>query len=227
MVVHGHRLPRLQRQELKRWDTGRYSPACVVAIVENLLEAFSKTFPSPTSKDDLDLPSLITFAPLSAAVVGRIRELSDKLELENDIQSYLCDTAFFSITPDCESHARLWEGCDGDVKMTKEIQARQLKAEMLLLQHDTGIVPIHEMVPSLGGAGAGGGGGVTRPTSPEVSGSPMGSSTASIMPGETEASTEDEMVEAVTPDMGASVFLQVANDKQGGGDTVSDSSVFA
>jgi hypothetical protein len=187
---------------------GRYTPACIVAIVEHLLNALVKSFPFQAAKDDVDMPSLLSFAPLPAGVVESIRGLTEKLELEKDLLEYLNDCVFFSTSATGEQYSRIWQGVhDGAAHPNdRERSARRMKAEMLLIQSGSPeIVSITDLVSNLTiDINNHAEGSIAEPMSPNGSAS-------SLVPGDTEATTDDED-EATTPDMDQSLVLEAKPD---------------
>lgn len=201
-------------------SSGRYTPACIVAIVEHLLNALVKSFPSQAAKDDVDMPSLLSFAPLPAGVVESIRGLTEKLELGKDLLEFLNDCVFFSTSATGERYSRIWQGVhDGATDPNdRERSARRMKAEMLLIQSGSPeIVSITDLVSNLTIDDS-----VHAQDTMVEPMSPNGS-TSSLAPGDTEATTDDED-EATTPDMDQSLVLEVKPDgKQRFGETRSRS----
>lgn len=190
---------------------GRYTPACILASVEHLLNAFNQSFPSASTKFEASLPSLITIAPLPLGIVAALRALVDKLDLADDLVAYLSDSVF--IAPKDEScHARLFEGIsDGAEADDRTRQSRRLKADMLLLSsknNSTAISPLAEMLGE-------------TPHSPSRSDSM--DSTESLLPDETYATTEDGE-EAMTPEMTPSAVVSSAGRATGKGSHARDAS---
>ena len=190
---------------------GRYTPACILASIEHLLNAFNQSFPSVSTKFEASLPSLITIAPLPLGIVAALRALVDKLDLADDLVAYLSDSVF--IAPKDEScHARLFEGIsDGVEADDRTRQSRRLKADMLLLSsknNSTAISPLAEMLGE-------------TPHSPSRSDSM--DSTESLLPDETYATTEDGE-EAMTPEMTPSAVVSSAGRATGKGSHARDAS---
>lgn len=166
--------------------TGRYTPACILSSIEHFLNALNKSFPHASAKVDSALPSCITIAPLPVEVVPSIRDLVHKLNLDEELIAYLADTIFFA-TSDATRHARLFESTTPESD-ERQRQNRRIKADMMFLQANTK---------------------TTIVTLAAIAGDmldPMSKSIGSIVPDETNASTDDES-EAVTPEMGASVLM--------------------
>ena len=127
--------------------SGRYTPACIVASIERFLSALDTSFPFASNKSDTPLPSCIAFAPLPVTVVGPIRDLIGKLDLDAELIAYLADSVFFALS-DESHHARLFEGLSGEDRAR---QGRRIKADMMLLQANTktAIVPLVQVAGEL------------------------------------------------------------------------------
>ncbi|WWC62089.1 uncharacterized protein I303_104679 [Kwoniella dejecticola CBS 10117] len=184
-----------------RWRLdGRYTPACKVSIITHLLRAFGTSFPSSSRKADIDLPSIILFTSVPRDIVTEISELPKKLEIDSEVQEYLQDIFFVALDQSHCPASRLWSTSDHDTQ-DRIRQGRQIKAEMMLLQDarlDFDLIPLNELIE------------VHKPTL-NLPDSNIGNQEASpalsdtsILPGETEAPTEDEGEEAITPEFQAS-----------------------
>ena len=133
-----------------------------------------------------------------------IRALPTSLDLPPGLVQYLEDVIL--ISSDSETYLRPWDGVGADKSPSR--QARRLKAEMLLLLSGEAWIATPTLDTEIKPSGA-------EPMSAAAFDllSPSGSN-ASLMPGDTEASTEDER-EAMTPDLVASLSLEPTDAKKG------------
>ncbi|WWC89220.1 uncharacterized protein L201_004138 [Kwoniella dendrophila CBS 6074] len=187
-----------------RWRLdGRYTPACKLSIITHLFRAFGTSFPSSSRKFDVDVPSMIVFTTVPRGIISEISALPDKLGLDAEVKQYLEDVMFVSIEKSHCPVARAWETESEGIE-ERERQGQRIKAEMLLLQNTSTefeLVPLSELIR------------VNQPTLnlPEQQNDDNGASPAisdtSVLPGETETSTEDERDEAITPELGSSLFV--------------------
>ena len=168
---------------------GRYTPACILAIITNLFQALASSYPSASHRLDIDMPSLLTFTPIPESILSEIRSLPVNLELPADLCVYLSDTML--VSTDGIDYCRLWGGSDD-----RNSQTRRLKAELLLTSDGLKIIS----APS---------GAAEIPTSPETLLSSPCESLSSLV--QTDAPTEDE-VEATTPDLSATLFVEPMRD---------------
>ncbi|KAK8864496.1 hypothetical protein IAR55_001746 [Kwoniella newhampshirensis] len=184
-------------EELRWRLDGRYTPACIVSIITHLFRAFDTSFPSCSRKIDVDLPCLLSFTSIPKEIISDLRYLPDKLELDNEVFQWLQDVVCIALPHAAQRHARLWDKAEV-ADHHRDRQTRRVKAEMLLLHdNDVDLVSIDELISSTEKDGH-----LGVPAQNTDMASPA-RSTASLLPGETEAETEDER-EAITPEMSAS-----------------------
>ncbi|WWC70107.1 uncharacterized protein I206_104054 [Kwoniella pini CBS 10737] len=187
-----------------RWRLdGRYTPACKVSIITHLLRAFGSSFPSSSRKIDIDLPNVIIFTSVPRGIVSELSGLPDKMEVDSEVREYLQDVFFIALEKSHCPVSRLWTQSTHDTE-DRFRQGRQIKAEMMLLQDSRmafNLIPLEDLIE------------VQKPTLnlPEnhighQERSPAMSDT-SILPGETDAPTEDERDEAITPELQASPII--------------------
>ena len=157
------------------------------------MTALNKSFPYASLKADSKLPALITLAPVPLGMVANLRGLVEKLELDDDLVSYLSDSVFIA-SKDESTLARLFENL-GEVANEEKRHSQRFKAEMLVLQSkidQTTIVPLQQLL----------GESLDSPRQSES----LSESIDSILPDETYATTEDGEM-AMTPEMEASAVL--------------------
>ncbi|WRT66474.1 uncharacterized protein IL334_003433 [Kwoniella shivajii] len=182
-------------QELRWRLDGRYTPACKLSIITHLFRAFGSSFPSSSRKFDIDLPDMMVFTSVPKGIIDNLSSLPDKLELDSEVKRYLQDVMFISIDKTHCSVARIWEG-DNDIEDDRERQGRRIKAELSLVQNnqtDFQLVSLAELT-------------ATKQPILKIESSPAVSDT-SVLPGETEAPTDDEN-EAITPEIGSSPLVE-------------------
>ncbi|WVW84027.1 hypothetical protein I302_106055 [Kwoniella bestiolae CBS 10118] len=203
-----------------RWRLdGRYTPACKLSIITHLFRAFGTSFPSSSRKVDIELPSLIIFTSVPRGIIDDLTELPNKLDLDEEVRGYLEDVTFVSIDKSHCPAARLFETVEIE---DRERQGRRIKSEMMLLQSNSqlefDLVSLNELrevnKPTLNLPG--------QDVSPTVSDN-------SILPDDTEATTEDERDEAITPELQASPIVdpsdRVAQENSKGERVVNPSSM--
>ncbi|WVQ99578.1 hypothetical protein IAU59_006714 [Kwoniella sp. CBS 9459] len=179
-----------------RWRLdGRYTPACIVSIITHLIRAFDASYPSASRKFAIDLPSAITFTSVPKGIINELSALPDKLEVDQDVRDYVHDVLFVALDKSSCPAARLWEV---EQELERDRQAGRIRAEMLLLQNDFELITLPQLIGKRKGS-------LGVPGQGAEFGSPA-SSDGSILPGETEGTTEDER-EAITPEMGSSVLV--------------------
>jgi hypothetical protein len=155
-----------------------------LAIIENLLNALDKSYPSASTKVDMTLPCLFAFARIPTNILESLKALPIKLDLDSDFIEYLEDCFLMSTPSHPMNFFRVFQSTHDN--FDGERQARRLKAEALLLQ-TKGLKVVdgaHAMIP----------------------GSPDGSHVSAAHSHGMESSGEDEGM-AVTPDMGGSEIM--------------------